>query len=249
MKTKISFLASAFLVMSFSITSASAWAAVWYVDKDNSGAEDGTSWATAFNTIQEGVDAGFNASGGEVWVAGGTYTGVGGNAGGTDNVVVMKENVHLYGGFIGIGVGGNETSRDQRDWGAHVTTIDGEDARRGVYGANNATLDGFTVTRGKASGYTGGGGMCNDASSPTVTNCTFTSNLSEDNGGGMDNNGSSSPTVTNCTFTGNAAANGGGGGGMCNDGSSPTVTNCTFTGNSAQFAGGGCTMAALRLLR
>jgi len=30
------------------------WGAVWYVDIDNSGAQDGTGWATAFTSIQAG---------------------------------------------------------------------------------------------------------------------------------------------------------------------------------------------------
>ncbi|HUW61796.1 MAG TPA: PKD domain-containing protein, partial [Candidatus Bathyarchaeia archaeon] len=45
---------------------------VWYVKIGTSG--DGYSWATAFGTIQEGVDAAFADCGGEVWVAAGTYT-------------------------------------------------------------------------------------------------------------------------------------------------------------------------------
>ena len=35
----------------------SSSATVWYVDVDNTGFEDGTEWAKAFNSIQEGVDA------------------------------------------------------------------------------------------------------------------------------------------------------------------------------------------------
>ena len=35
---------------------ADATAAVSYVDKDNTGPENGTSWATASNTIREGVE-------------------------------------------------------------------------------------------------------------------------------------------------------------------------------------------------
>ena len=47
-----------------------AHAAVWYVDIDNSsGTEDGTSWATAFPTIQPALDAAGTAGGGDVWVA------------------------------------------------------------------------------------------------------------------------------------------------------------------------------------
>ena len=79
-----------------------------------------------------------------------------------------------------------------------------------------------------------GGGMSNlYSSNPTLTNCTFTSNLA-DYGGGMYNS-SSSPTLTNCTFTSNLADYGGG---MRNSSSSPTLTNCTFTSNSADYGGG-----------
>jgi len=182
---------------------------------------DGQSWATAFPGIQAAVGAAFGSGGGEVWVKEGTYTST------TGPVVTMKATVHLYGGFAG-----TETSRAERDWGAHVAVIDGENARRGVWGAGDATLDGFTVQNGKASL---GGGMRNASSSPTVTNCTFSGNTA-DCGGGMYNS-ESSPIVTNCVFSGNAAADDGGG--MFNSSSSPIVTNCAFSGNTANRWGGG----------
>ena len=50
-------------------------------------------------------------------------------------------------------------------------------------------------------------------------------------------NDSSSPTVTNCTFSGNSASRGGG---MYNGSSSPRLTNCTFSGNSAAYKAAGC---------
>ena len=51
-----------------------AWAATWFVDIDNTeNVEDGTTWATAFTTIQPGIDAAFGDGGGEVWVAEGIY--------------------------------------------------------------------------------------------------------------------------------------------------------------------------------
>ena len=93
----------------------------------------------------------------------------------------------------------------------------------------------------------GGAGMCNDASSPTLTNCTFTNNTASGYGGGMYNYSNSNPTVTGCTFTNNTA--GRSGGGMNNhDDSSPTLTNCTFTNNTASDYGGGMynTTAATR---
>ena len=153
--------------------------------------------------------------------------------------------------------------------GPEVTTIDGTGNYHVVQCVSledaNTILDGFTITGGNATGgwpdyY--GGGMYNQQSSPTVTNCIFTGN-SAGSGGGMYNNNNSSPTVTDCNFTGNSAGSGGGmynyenssptvtdctfnanqaagkGGGMYNDSSSPTVTDCNFTGNTAGTYGGG----------
>jgi hypothetical protein len=82
-----------------------------------------------------------------------------------------------------------------------------------------------------------GGGMCNIASSPTVTNCTFSGNSTGQFGGGMYNQ-SIGPALVNCTFSGNTARDGGGG--ICNNVNSNTmVTNCTFSGNSTEGYGGG----------
>jgi alpha-tubulin suppressor-like RCC1 family protein len=80
-----------------------------------------------------------------------------------------------------------------------------------------------------------GGGMFNELSSPTVTNCVFVGNRAGW-GGGMLNNIFSYPTVTSCIFIGNSASSGGG---MSNSQySSPTVTNCVFSRNDANYGGG-----------
>jgi hypothetical protein len=158
--------------------------------------------------------------------------------------------------------------------GPAVTTIDGDGAYHVVQcvsGEGPGTiLEGFTITGGNANGMVPpdyrGGGMYNEGSSPTVTNCTFSGNTAAGDswgeGGGMFNN-ASSPTVTGCIFSANSADTGGGGmfnynyssptvtgcifsansadtgGGMFNDWySSPTVTNCTFSGHSVAWAGG-----------
>ena len=81
-----------------------------------------------------------------------------------------------------------------------------------------------------------GGGMYNDSSSPTLTNCTFTSNSADIYGGGMSNANNSNPTLTDCTSTSNSTNDAGGG--MFNVGSNPTLTNCTFAGNWANGGGG-----------
>ncbi|MBI4558235.1 MAG: right-handed parallel beta-helix repeat-containing protein [Candidatus Hydrogenedentes bacterium] len=220
----------------------SALGAVWYVDKDHTaGTETGASWSAAFNTIQEGIDAAFDASGGEVWVAEGVYDELRASAEVYNTgSVLMREGVHLYGGFAGV-----ETVRTQRDWTTHITTIDGSTSRNGeaayhvVVGANDATLDGFTITGGNADSFLGGGGgggMHNSSVSPTVANCTFTGNSAEAfSGGGAMYNEFSSPMVTHCVFTENS---GDFGGAMLNSSSSPMVIASTFTANSANAGGG-----------
>jgi hypothetical protein len=96
-------------------------------------------------------------------------------------------------------------------------------------------LDGFTITGGNG---VRGGGMYNFNSSPTVTNCIFSSNTSDGRGGGMCNYGydnPTNPTVTNCNFIDNSGHYGGG---MDNTNSSPTVTNCNFIENTGYTGGG-----------
>jgi hypothetical protein len=180
--------------------------------------------------------------------------------------------VALYGGFAG-----TESARSQRDPATNVTILSGdlngddvgftnnsENVYHVVTGADNATLDGFTITAGNANGTDpnnsgggmynsrgsnplvanitfsgnstsgGGGGMWNDFSNPTLRNVTFSSN-SANLGGGI-NNFFSSPILTNVTFSGNSASYGGG---MYNNSGNPTLTNVTFSGNAAASNGGG----------
>ncbi|MBA7476634.1 hypothetical protein ES707_12025 [subsurface metagenome] len=227
-----------------------------YVDASASGSNDGSSWADAYNNLQDALYKP-PTGGDQIWVAEGTYKpdeDEGANVTPNDRTETFQliNGVAIYGGFAG-----GETSLDERDWQTNVTILsgdlDGDDVGFTNNGENSysvvtgsgmnvtAILDGFTITAGNASHpsdpiYRRGGGMYNDAGSPTVTNCTFTAN-SAYRGGGMCNWYNSSPTVTNCTFSGNSA--GGHGGGMRNNSnSSPTLTNCTFSGNSANRGGG-----------
>ncbi len=210
---------------------------VWYVTEG--GAGDGSSWDEAFGTIQEAVDAASAAGGGDVWVAAGTYTALDGG------VVTMAEDVHLYGGFAG-----TETARDERDWEANATIVDGECAHCCVIGASNATLDAFVVQHGSHSNGNGGGMSNYEGISPTVAHCTFQRNTAK-SGGGMYNGMYSSPTVVGCTFSGNTADDGydGDGGGMFSDDlSSPTLRECVFSENLATGDGGGMYAAGAPML-
>jgi len=180
-----------------------------------------------WTTIQFALDTaqGSEVNPADILVSQGTY----------NEAITMHEFEHLFGGY--------ENVSWTRDFEANVTTMDGSTARSGepafhvVIGANNATLNGFTVTGGNANDSIGsGGGMFNSSSSPSVINCTFSNNSANDDGGGMYNWDNSSPTLTNCTFSNNSA---GSGGGMHNSGfSSPMLTNCTFSNNSAEFGAG-----------
>jgi parallel beta-helix repeat protein len=97
----------------------------------------------------------------------------------------------------------------------------------------DTVLGGFTVTGGTGTpdeyGTRRGGGMYNENSSPTVTNCALSGNWAEYSGGGMYNK-DGSPTVTGCLFSTNSAMFGGG---LYSWGGGPLITDCTFSGNSA----------------
>jgi parallel beta-helix repeat protein len=248
-----------------------------YVDADATGLNNGNSWEDAFTTLQPALD--MAVVGDQIWVAEGIYTPTNVFSPGDlrSATFQLKNGVALYGGFDPT-VG--DVGWADRDWVNNVTILSGDIGTAGDPGDNSyhvfyhppelaldgtAVLNGFTIADGNAKGEVlipGGGGMHNDGSSPTVTNCTFSGNSSESVGGGMYNH-SSSPTVTNCTFSGNSAESVGGGmyngssspvvinctflsnsasyygGGMFNEGSSPTVTDCTFSGNTASYYGGG----------
>jgi len=177
----------------------------WYVDVDNtSGVYDGLSWETAFTAIQQGSVAAV-AGGGDVWVAEGTYC----------PPITMFPGVHLYGGFAG-----NETERDQRDWNAHPTVISG--GTPCVTSADNATLDGFSVTAGIP-------GMTIDSGVPVIRNCVF-----EDNVVYGEAPDPPCPSSFVCS-PGESVTNWA----LVISGGAPEIENCIFSGNGAIGGMGG----------
>ena len=233
------------------IISATAHPAVWYVDRDNvSGNEDGTSWETAFTSIQPAIDAAFDDGGAEVWVAAGVYdeerTSMMYSPSVNTGALVMGEGVHLYGGFAGA-----ETARELRDWRAHVTVIDGSNSRSGmpayhvVYGADDATLNGFTITGGNANGWPSprigsGGGMLIRQCSPMVEHCIFVDNRARTNNstGGALAIRESEAQISYCEFVNNSATHGG----AIHMGGSAygvSIKHCSFIANRAIGGGSG----------
>ncbi len=230
-----------------------------YVDAYATGANDGTTWANAYNYLQDALAVA--TSGDEIKVAGGVYKpdeGTGVTAGDPYATFQLISGVAIYGGFGGestlsgdIGTPGNNSDNSY-----HVVTASG----CGV----GTILNGFIITRGDTSPLFNrhgggmhivdssltvrsctfsentaslGGGMYNKDSSPDITDCTFISNRASRNGGGMHNN-NSAPKVTNCTFRNNQAEHNGGGINTVED-SAADITNCTFIDNSAGGGGGG----------
>ena len=95
--------------------SAPAYGATWFVDKDATGANNGTAWADAFTTIQPAIDA--TSAIDEIWVAEGVYgearTSFGTDGSGLDTGSgVMKSGVALYGGVVGIRTGPRKDPKD-----------------------------------------------------------------------------------------------------------------------------------------
>ncbi len=229
-----SFLAALGLIIILAVIVPPAAFGVVYVNKDATGANDGSSWADAYSRIQAGIDDA-DVSDDEVWVGQGTYY----------EAILMKSGVALYGGF-----NGTETSRSERNWTTNVTTIDASTAHRWhppVYHVvtmshiSNSRVDGFTITGGNANGgYTddcGGGIYCdNVGQSSIIANNVIVGNSAYHWGGGIFCE-SSLPIITKNTILRNSAR-WGGGGIYCGWYSSSAITNNTITGNSTDWYGG-----------
>ena len=79
--------------------------------------------------------------------------------------------------------------------------------------------------------YFGGAIYCASGAAPQLINCVFSTNESIDEGGAVYCD-ASSPAISQCSFSANTAAGTDGGAVSCYDtGSEPTITGCTFTGN------------------
>jgi len=218
-----------------------------YVDQAASEAQTGASWADAFTKLQDALEVVYENI--EVWVAQGVYTPTEETTPSDERSATFQlvNGVTLYGGFPS---GGGDGSFSARQWSDHPSLLSGDIGTSGatndnayhvVSGSGNdasAVLDGFTITGGNANGSepdNAGGGMYNDAGSPTVANCRFYGNRAV-RGGAIANKNGSEPSVLNCLFSGNIAS--AGGGAMYNDGSDPNIHNTTFSGNQNAASGG-----------
>lgn len=235
---------------------------IHYVDADATGANDGSSWADAYNYLQ---DALFNAlPGTEIQVAEGIYKPHLNSYSlapvSRADTFWLRNCITIKGGYAGFG----EPDPDARDVEVYKTIlsgdINGNDAAVGspeellteptraensyhvvtAIGVDGkAVLDGFSVTGGTADGETNenkyGGGMYNYDASPTVKDCKFGTN-SADGGGAIYIRGDFSGTLTDCLFENNTAALGGGAI-YCTGTGELSIIRCEFRDGTANRGG------------
>lgn len=241
------------LVLSLATSVAAQINIVLRVDRDATGAGDGTSWADAFTDLQVAIEAGrlYTSSTGwwvQLWVAEGSYAPAG-PGGPRTATFLLPYQVALYGGF-----GGDEEFFVQRDPLAHATVLTGDllgdDLPGGLNRADNvyhvltadnvypsSVVDGFTVHGGQADdpqgGHDLGGGLLALNSSPTVLGCTFTDNRA--GSGGAIAIGrhywEHEASIRGCTFEDNHALSGCGGALYVLDVAWLDVDACRFVGN------------------
>lgn len=235
-----------------------------YVDDDATGANNGSSWADAYNFLQEALlyDAYTGAKPVEVRVAQGIYKpdkwGNGFPPGSRMASFRLINGASLMGGYAGFGQpdpnardidlyqsilsgdlnGDDAAIADPCDLLSHPSRVENSYHVVEYQMEGTTVLNGFTITGGNANYGTNedrwGGGMLILEGAPLVVNCTFTQNAAYLVGGAMFM--PRSGTIANCIFSYNWATYGGA---ISYDaGSRATVSNCTFVGNSAKIGGG-----------
>ncbi|MDR2835563.1 MAG: InlB B-repeat-containing protein [Bacteroidales bacterium] len=246
-----------FLTFCFSIVNAQT---TRYVKQGGVG--DGSSWANASGNLQNIIN--ISASGDSVFVAQGTYTPQWTAAGynidtvndansvypsvsdGENNSFVMKKGVLIYGGFPNTG---NPVFSD-RNWETYTTILDGNNACYHVIIASTkvdgATLDGFTIQRGKANGTNtsyyvngqlvsrvSGAGFYSLRANITCKNLKIINNHANNQGGGLFMY-QGAPIFENIIVTNNSAVENGGG---IYGHQQPKIRNAIIKNNTAKIGG------------
>ena len=178
-----------------------------HVKTDGDDSNNGLSWEHSLKTVQKALN--ISRAGDEIWVVAGTYY----------ERVSLKDGVGLYGGFSGA-----ESARDERDWRANATVLDGQHGGSVVTAGAGVTqstvVDGFVIQNGQASvalGGTlhfriGGGVACLPGGAPVISNNLVQNNIADYGGGGICcwSDGKNEAVVRNNIISNNSAAYGGG---------------------------------------
>ena len=225
--------------------------AIIYVDDSATGANNGTSWANAFSSLQTALDTA--SPNWQVLVAGGIYR----PTGGTDRTVSfsLKSGVRRPSAAMPVWPihpiqtcattrcthpSSAETSAPRPTTATTATT-----SSTHPWPAATAILDGFTVIDGNANGATAseqdrGGGLYTKLGGATVRRCLFIANAASATGnygyGAAVYADSAVLDISDSSFTSNLATHFGGA--VCNMNATLTLTDCSFTSNSANLGGG-----------
>lgn len=222
---------------------------VIHVSADAPAGGDGLAWETAFNDLQDALDAAAPiAEGGvdvQLWVASGIYVPTArlDPKEPASATFRLMNRVGIYGGFTG-----TEKNFSQRNHATNPTTLSGDLISWHVVSAigtdSSAVLDGVTIEGGLCGpGFPQdsdvGAGMIIIDASPTVSECVFRDNLAPIFGarGAAVFNRGGSPRFVRCMFEANEAE-AGDGGAFASFSGSPELIACRFIGNFAAFGGG-----------
>ena len=237
----------------------------YYVDTRATGRNDGSSWANAFNRLQDAMAV--VAAGDEIRVARGIYKPDQGRqvtSGDRNATFRLINGVRIQGGYAGYGA----SNPDARDIALYETILSGdlagndrevadpcellneptlaENSLHVVMAVNcdsSTVLDGLTITAGNASEQEtpqnqGGGLYLDNTGSPTLRDCTFIHNTAAFGAGIYANyNGHSNPTLIRCNFIENNAQHGGAL--YVSHNSEAHLIDCLFEGNVVAGAGAG----------
>ena len=195
-----------------------------YVNASATGANDGTSWANAYTTLQPAL----SNPGSGIWVAAGIYKPPGSSR---TSTFTVGQSLTVYGGFAG-----NETLLSQRDLTRNRSILSCEIGGPSytdncgtvltVSTGATPTFDGLTVTGGNADtndGTSSYGAGIKSFGSFNVFNCVISNNHAVNDSAGILANGGGS--FVNTLFTGNVALSASA---IVTPGS---IVNCTFAGN------------------
>jgi len=146
-------------------------------------------------------------------------------------------------------------------WIADNETADGNGGGVACRNQSSALLERCTITGNEAAtGIDGGagGGVCCEASAPTIVECTISDNLCAHEFHALGRGGGvrcyqANPTLVDCVVEGNVALGGGSGGGVSCESSAPSIEDCVVRGNEVRYGSGGagldCRSANPELIR